>query len=137
MREFIAVDPGGNWIRIGQLLATADRDQAEPGLQDVSTDLSRATHAASLLERAGDYAAAVARLDGALVRDDEGEPASHRLQALVVRAGLAVTMNDLELGRNLLSSARDLRLLDAERTALTDELERMSELEQLTETMPR
>jgi len=129
MREFIVVDPGGNWIRIGQQITTlaGDDDRAPP--KTASTKLARDLHSATLLaDSKGDYAAAASRLDAALA-----EPAASidRIQALVFRAGLAITMGDPQLARTLLSEARQTPLDDHERELLADALLQATDLEHM------
>lgn len=69
-REFIVVDPGGNWIRIGQPIETPASND-EPALRQAATKLSRAIHAATLLaDSKGDYEAAAKMIDVALAQGD-------------------------------------------------------------------
>lgn len=128
-REFILVDPGGNWIRIGQPLA--DPTAGDAALPADASPLGRALGAARLLsENKGDDAAAAQRLDAALVKAaTEGAPAADRFRALVFRAGLAVTLGEAAAARTRLAEARALPLTAADHTALADELQRAADLE--------
>lgn len=127
-REFIVVDPGGNWIRIGTLIETPPVSE-DPSLEKAGVSkLSRATHAATLLSEAGQDIKAAAMLDVALAQEEQ-TPAIHRVHALVVRAGLAITMEDWQRARQLLLEMRRITLNAEERQTLSDILERANEFE--------
>lgn len=130
-RRFNVVDPGGNWIRFIQKGQPAP-NEAEAGLAEAApTRLSRATHAAELLaDSKGDFAAAATMLDTALAREEPAPPV-HRLRALLLRAEVAVNMEDLPLARRLLGMILAVPLSQAERAALAGELERAHEMEKL------
>ena len=122
------MDPGGNWIHIGQPLAAARLAEAAGPRAD-PTRLGRALNAAILLaESKGDYPAAAKMLDPVLA-ERQAAPPAERLPALVFRAGLALTMDEAPLARNLLVEARQLALDASERAALADELERAADRE--------
>lgn len=128
-REFIAVDPGGNWIRIGQMIDAPASEDA-PSKAPLSK-FARALQAAELLaESKGDYAAAAERLDAVLAQDEPVSP-TERIPALVLRANLAVTMGVPALARQLLDDLRRIPLSAAEREALRDEFEKAADLEHL------
>jgi hypothetical protein len=128
MRGFNVVDPGGNWIRIGQRMETPE---ALPQAKTASTKLSRAIQAADLLaDSKGDFAAAAKLLDAAL-KQDEVVPVVQRAKALILRAGLAVNLGDSSLARHLLAEMRQIRLEDDERASLGDEMQRAEDLEQM------
>ena len=129
LREFIVVDPGGNWIRIGQVMATPAGDEDKP-IATTATRLAKALHAATLLDRAGQYDNAARMLDTALTQEATAAPLD-RVPALVFRAGLAITMGDLALARRLLADVRQTALADADRATLSPELERATDLEQM------
>jgi hypothetical protein len=129
LREFIVVDPGGNWIRIGQIMATPAGDE-DKALPTTATKLSKALHAAALLDRAGQYDNAARMLDTALAPEAAAAP-TDRIPALVFRAGLAITMGDLPLARMLLADVRQTALPDDERAMLGADLDRATDLEQM------
>lgn len=83
-----------------------------------------------LVEANGDFAKAAQLLDKALAQD-EPVPLAHRVQALVLRAGLAVSMDDKSLASKLLDEVRALPLQDDERAELADVLQRANDLEQM------
>lgn len=140
-REFIVVDPGGNWIRIGQIFEesaddpSADKeDKTTP--EEMTTRLSRALNAATLLaDSKGDYPAAAKMIDAALAQE-EPFSASQRIQALVFRAGLAITMDDHPRARTLLAEMRQIPLTDEERNLLAAELARADDLEYMLQQIP-
>lgn len=128
VREFILVDPGGNWIRIGQKAETpaSDTNPAEPV---PTSPLARAIHAATLLaDSKGDYVAAALRLDKALTEENT-VPAVERVPALVARAGLAITMGEPEIARRLLLDMRQIVLNDEDRATLLATLQTATDLE--------
>lgn len=131
VREFILVDPGGNWIRIGQKIKTPSTDTTPAFPQTPVSKLSRATQVAEFLaEHRGDYVAAAKKLDTALAQDDSA-PVVHRIQALVSRAGLAITMAELGQARRLLNEVRQASVSDDERETLLIELETATDLERM------
>lgn len=130
-RRFNVIDPSGNWIRISQIDETAESQEKPTSQKEASTKLSRAFVAADLLTNSkGDYPAAAKMLDAALAHD-EPAPAVLRLQALVLRAELAINMDDPQLAGSLLDKVRQIPIQDDERAALIDELERANDLEQM------
>jgi len=130
-REFILIDPGGNWIRIGQVIDLPPNATDAGPAQAPSTKLSRATLAANFLaEHKGDYAGAAQALDAALW-EAAAAPAVQRIPALVVRAGLAITMGDLDLGRTLLASIRQIPLHAEDQATLVAEIQTAADLEQM------
>ena len=129
--RFNVIDPGGNWVRFAQSgEQPVQSDDAAPRKEGQSK-LSRAVHAAAVLvEAEGDFEAAARMLDRALAQDDSA-PMAHRVQALVLRASLAISLNDQPLARKLLNDVRQLPLEDGDRAALIAELQRMADLEQM------
>ena len=69
-------------------------------------------------------------MDKALANSEPAPPV-HRVQALVLRASLAVSLNDHALAKHLLNDVRQMPLADHERAALTEALEKASDLEGL------
>ncbi len=130
-REFILIDPGGNWIRIGQVIEVPVGDTEAALPKPPSTKLSRAMLAANFLaEHKSDYTGAAQTLDAALWQE-AAAPAIQRIPALVMRAGLAITMGDLALGRTLLVSIRQIPLHEEDRAALVDDLQTATDLEHM------
>lgn len=127
-REFIAVDPGGNWIRIGQAVETPAGTEGSALKTMPSTNLSKSLHVASILSDAGNDAEAASRLDSALAADEPGS-VIQRVQALVYRAGLAINLGDKQHARDLLKQVKLMPLTDDDSDALVDELQRADDLE--------
>jgi hypothetical protein len=127
--RFNVIDPGGNWIRFAQ---SGEQPAEIPAPQkEAQSKLSRATHAADwLVEAHGDFAAAAQMMDKALA-NDEPMPTTHRVQALVLRASLAISLNDTALAAKNLSDVRAITLNDDERESLTAELQRIDDLEHM------
>ncbi len=128
-RRFNVIDPGGNWIRFVQKAETpageAETEQAP------ETRLGRALNTAAVLANSkGDYAAAAKLLDTALVRD-EPVSAIERVRALVLRAEVALALDDRALAGKLLADVDQAALEADERVALMDELERAADLAQI------
>ena len=97
--RFNVIDPGGNWIRfIPQSEQPAASDDAPQ--KEGQSKLSRVTQAADwLVEADGDFGKAAQLLDKALA-DEQAQlaaPPAHRVQALVLRASLAISLDDQPL----------------------------------------
>ena len=124
-RGFNMVDPGGNWIRFTQLAAPRPIDS----LNIPQSALSKALGAAKILaESKGDPDIAIKTLDAALSKHPDA-PAVHRVQALIARAAMAVTVNDAATAEQLLAEARLIRLTDEEQAALASDFQRAAEIE--------
>jgi hypothetical protein len=129
--RFNIIDPGGNWVRFAQRgEQPAENDEAAPP-KEGPTKLSRVVHAADwLVEAEGDFEKAAHMLDKAL-EHHESAPVVHRVQALVLRAALAISLEDRPLAKIRLMEARQIPLRDDERAVLADELKRAQDLEQM------
>ncbi|AHY48126.1 Glyoxalase-like domain (plasmid) [Rubrobacter radiotolerans] len=129
VRQFVVVDPGGNYIRVGQPLESAG--SWSHSWPTEGTRLSKALHAATLLgDSKGDHAAAAEVLDRALA-SEEVESDRAVIQALVLRADLAVRLGDRQLAARLLADVRKTDLGGEEPGALSDCLRRARDLEQV------
>jgi hypothetical protein len=60
-------------------------------------------------------------------------PVAVRFKALVLRADIAVMMDEQDLTKNLLRDIRSIELQDDERRLLNDEFQRLGELEAVLE----
>jgi hypothetical protein len=120
-RGFNVIDPGGNWLRIGQ---KAETTQFEADL----SKLGRALEAAELLaDSKGDFAMAAKTLDKALAHADEAA-AAERVRALALGARIAVALGDSILAAEKLRQIQQISLTDEEKSNLTAELEQIEEL---------
>jgi hypothetical protein len=87
-------------------------------------------NAAELLaDHKGDYAAAAQTLDTALAKDTRSSP-TERLQALVMRIGYAITLDDRATAKKLLDTMRGIELTPDEREQLAETLQTADDLEQ-------
>lgn len=128
VRQFVVVDPGGNYIRIGQPLENADgwTHSVPPS----GSRLQKAVHAAALLgDSKGDHVAAAKVLDSALAAGDPA-PDSDRVKALVLRADCAVRMGERQMADRLLGDVRGMELGDDDLKTVDDDLRRARDLEQ-------
>jgi catechol 2,3-dioxygenase-like lactoylglutathione lyase family enzyme len=126
VRQFVAVDPGGNYIRIGQPIAAQPVPSA-----DEAGRLERSLAAAvALADSKMDDAAAANVLDSALAASYDA-PDPVRARALVLRADLAWRLDEPERARRWLDDARSIDLGAADRASLADDLRRADELDGL------
>ncbi len=126
--RFNVVDPGGNYIRFIQRTSPPEQTDAP---EAALTKLGRAIRAADLLVNAkGDFAAAAKQLDTAMSEGGQGsgELSSERVKALILRAEIALNMDDPALAKAMLEQVDGIVLNDDERTALEGEFQRASEL---------
>jgi catechol 2,3-dioxygenase-like lactoylglutathione lyase family enzyme len=124
VRQFVVVDPGGNYIRIGQPIA----EQPGPTVETAGR-LERALIAAiTLADSKGDDQAAARVLDSAFA-DDPPVAAPIAVRALVRRADLAHRTGDADVARTRLAEAQSLAE-GLEDDLMADELRRAAELEE-------
>lgn len=124
VRQFVMVDPGGNYIRIGEPIET----RAAPTTATAGR-LERALVAAvTLADSKGDDPAAARVLDAAMA-DDPPVAGAIAVRALVLRADLAYRMGDLASARARIAEARSIPVAHVDRAAIADELRRATELE--------
>jgi catechol 2,3-dioxygenase-like lactoylglutathione lyase family enzyme len=123
VRQFVVVDPGGNYIRIGQPIET------RPALTTESAGrLERALGAAIMLgDSKMDDAGASKVLDSAFAAN-EPAPDTVTVRALILRADLAQRMGEADRARTLLADARRIDLSDADRVTIADDLRRADDL---------
>jgi len=124
VRQFVVVDPGGNYIRIGQPIPPEPAPRAE-----TAGRLERALVAATTLaDSKMDDTAAAKVLDAALAAQDDA-PAGIVVRARILRAELAYRMGDGDRARAWLEDAQRIKLSDDERAAIVDDLERARDLD--------
>jgi hypothetical protein len=124
-RQFIVTDPGGNAIRIGQPIEAP----APPGPGERPSRLARALETATALgDSKGDDTAAARVLDLALAAADEQASPRLRARALILRADLALRLDDLTRARALLDELDRVELTESDRTALHTDLTRAHDL---------
>ncbi|MGX5819495.1 hypothetical protein ACWKWU_14965 [Chitinophaga lutea] len=128
-RQFIIVDPSGNYIRIGQPIEQTDSlvfsEKGKPAQQ--GSPLARAYELGSrLADGRGDFEAAARALDKALAAPDGGDPAD-LLKVLILRADIAARMSDNDRFKDSIQAAEQLFStlpdgMHAEERRLLDEL---------------
>ncbi|WEV26895.1 VOC family protein [Streptomyces sp. 71268] len=145
VRQFLVTDPGGNCLRIGQPTGESLEHGPRP-----DGEFARALHLAALLGDAkGDHRQAARVLDRALARaeanvpDEPGAEAAEEpgadaagerptapewVAALVLRADLAIRLDEPERGAELLRRADGVTLTAEERAGVRDALRRSAEL---------
>ncbi|GAB2745445.1 VOC family protein [Amycolatopsis magusensis] len=128
-RQFIVIDPSGNYVRIGQPFSAPNNGLAEGPVE--GPKLGRVLETATMLaDSRDDPHAAVRTLDRALALDEE-VPAVLRFRALVLRTDLALRLGDEDGARALLSEVDGFGPVGDGEAA--DEVRRVEELrEQLT-----
>lgn len=93
-----------------------------------SPEFSLALQSALSQESRREHAAAAQTLDAALERHPDA-PAPLRFQALLLRADLAISLNDLGEARGILAEAKQVPLRPSDRESLETELRRVDDLE--------
>jgi catechol 2,3-dioxygenase-like lactoylglutathione lyase family enzyme len=122
VRQFLMTDPGGNIIRFGQPLAAADAP-SQP-----NSRLERALVAATqLLYSKVDPQTTARVIDDALAASPDA-PTMLVAQAQILRADAAHALGDDALASSLLGSVAAMKLGEADRRRLADELARADEL---------
>ncbi|MBC8100024.1 MAG: hypothetical protein H7Y11_11325, partial [Armatimonadetes bacterium] len=131
--RFNVIDPGGNYVRfIQQVTPTEQPTSADRA--SAATKLARAVRAADVLVNAkGDFPAAAKLLDTALAHAEPAVTAIERVQAWVLRAEVAVNMDDQVLAKQLLTAVRDSTLTAEERFVLTEAFHTVEDLSDLLE----
>ncbi|MFE7424023.1 bleomycin resistance protein [Streptomyces sp. NPDC057545] len=123
LRQFLMTDPGGNCIRIGQPIGESFEHSPAP-----EEPFARALHNAWLIGVSKENPGQGARiLDHALTKETPARPAEH-YRALILRADLAVQLDDPATARARLTEAAELPLHESDREALADDIRRASDL---------
>ena len=125
VRQFLVTDPGGNTLRFGQSISDSVAHTEGP-----KERFARALYTASLLDDSkGDHPAAANLLDRILA-SDAARSAAEQVRALVLRADMAIRMDDRPLAERLLGEAQKTQLTDKDRAAIRDDLRRADQLEE-------
>ncbi|QPC84165.1 hypothetical protein G4Y79_07275 [Phototrophicus methaneseepsis] len=126
-RRFNVIDPGGNWIRFIQ--QASDTKEA-PENAGPTTKLGRAIRAAGLLfDSKGDSTAAAQMLDKALAHDDTDTTVIERVRAWLLRAEIAISMQENDVAQQLITKVQQQDLTPEEKEALHTELEQLKDIE--------
>jgi catechol 2,3-dioxygenase-like lactoylglutathione lyase family enzyme len=123
VRQFVVVDPGGNYIRIGQPIEPKPAPRAE-----TAGRLERALVAATTLADSKMDDAAAARVLDSAIGDDENAPDSVLVRARILRADLAYRSGDADAATAWLAEAEQIDLSEDERAGIADDLRRADDL---------
>ncbi|MGX2997788.1 bleomycin resistance protein [Streptomyces sp. JNUCC 64] len=124
VRQFLMTDPGGNCLRVGQLISGDQAHRAAP-----RETFARALHHAALLADSKEDPLGAARiLDRALALEDERPTPPQLVRLLVLRADVAGRLGDEETAAAARAGAVAVPLTDGEREAVRDDLERLRQL---------
>ncbi|QXJ23004.1 VOC family protein [Actinomadura graeca] len=119
VRQFLITDPDGIQLRIGQPIEGGE-------LPAPKGKVARSLHTASLLADSKEDHRAAARVLDHLLASDEPLTASDRVKALVMRADMAVHLEDWTLAHDLVAEARAVAPPDG--NDVKDELRRLDDL---------
>jgi hypothetical protein len=114
VRQFIVVDPTGNYIRVGQPIAKTDSlvyRENNLNKKHQGTKLEKSLEIASRLADAkGDFPAAAKALDLALKAEKAENDADsiHMVRALILRADVAVRMEDVAMAKKTIRQVEGL-----------------------------
>ncbi|MFG1998171.1 bleomycin resistance protein [Spirillospora sp. NPDC048911] len=128
VRQFLVTDPDGNQLRIGQ--PTSEDFSHRPAPKD---KVGKALHTARLFVNSKeDFGGAAKVLDHLLAADGADLTLTQRLEVLVLRADVALQLEDEPRAQELVAEAVRIELSDEERAAVSDELHRLNDLQGLT-----
>ncbi len=135
VRQFIIVDPSGNYIRVGQPIEKTPSlvyPESELAPLKEASPLEKALELASrLADGKGDFLAAATTLDKALKGNELASLAT--LRALVLRADLAIRLQEPSLAETLLVKAEAMAPRIPEQNQLGEEWRLIHELSTLLE----
>jgi hypothetical protein len=125
VRQFLISDPDGIQLRIGQPISDDFEHTEAP-----KEKFARAMHNAALLGNSKEDPEAAAKVLDHILRSEDGPKTAPQLvQALVMRADMALRLDDRPRARESVTEARATSLTGAERAAVRDELARLDDLE--------
>ncbi|MFD3975212.1 VOC family protein [Streptomyces cyaneofuscatus] len=127
VRQFLATDPTGNTIRVGQVIG--DDGAQESAATAPRETFARALHMADLFaDSKQDYPGAARIIDRVLKLEDEQPTPVQRVRLLVLRGDIAQRLGDAEGARGWLEEAGSVQLSAEERESARDALARLSDL---------
>jgi hypothetical protein len=127
-RRFNVIDPGDNWLYIGQPLSP---DIKESKKKD--TRLAKAVENARTFAYSKQDANGAAKILEVTLAKNETEPDTVRFRAYVLRADVANELGDSETLERYILAAQSVQLTEVDKLELSEELERLSELENQVE----
>lgn len=134
VRQFIIVDPSGNYIRIGQLIPKEDsviymENNENKKLNPKTPQIKKAIEAATrLIEGKHDFVAAANLLD-ATIKTNQNSDKLDLFKILVLRAEVAIKLENFTLGNKFLDKSKDL-IKSFNKNSIKDEIRLIQELEQ-------
>lgn len=124
VRQFLLTDPDGIQLRIGQPISDDLRHSPIP-----TEKVAKALHMAALLGDSKEQPRAAARILDHLLHSDENISLPQRVRALVMRADMAVQLEEWAKAREATAEARGIELDGPDRAALRDAMLRLDDLE--------
>jgi hypothetical protein len=123
-RRFNVIDPGGNWLYIGQPLRAGTQEKKKK-----NTRLAKAVENARTFVYSKQDAAGAAKILEVSLAKNEAEPDTVRFRAYVLRADVAAILDDTETQKQYVLAAQSIQLTEADRLELAEEIERVRDLE--------
>lgn len=123
-RRFNVIDPGENWLYIGQPLTAEIKERKKD-----NTRLMKAVENARTFAYSKQDAAGAAKILETAFSKNESESDATRFCAYVLRADVAAMLEDTESLERYILAAQNVQLTETERLELTEEIERLGELE--------
>ncbi len=127
-RRFNLIDPAGNRLMIGQKHASSEPIQDNPYIAVHPSKFTNALETAYRLAYAKDDPAAAAKVLDLVLSKAEEASAILRYKAFVLRADIAVSMDEINLAKAFIQEADQLSLSDQELEGVKEETERLNEL---------
>jgi catechol 2,3-dioxygenase-like lactoylglutathione lyase family enzyme len=127
-RRFNLIDPAGNRLLIGQKHDSSESTQNDSYVVAHSSRFTNAYETAYRLAYAKDEPAAAARVLDLIFAKEEETSTTIRFKAYVLRADIAVSMDEINLARNFITEADKLSLSEQDLGELSEATERLNEL---------
>lgn len=124
-RRFNVIDPGENWLYIGQPLSAEIKESKEK-----DTRLTKAVRNARTFAYSKQDAAGAAKILELALAKNETEPDAVKFRAFVLRADVAAMLEDNKTLEQYVLAARNIQLTGVE---LSEEFQRLGELEAILE----
>lgn len=129
-RRFNLIDPAGNRLMIGQKHASAEPGQEDSYVVVHASRFANAFETAYRLTYAKEAPAEAARVLDLVFSKSEEVSVSLRYKAYVLRADVAVSMDETDLARNYIQQAEQLSLAEPELEEVREATERLDELKE-------
>lgn len=123
-RRFNVIDPGGNWLYIGQPLPAGTQEKKKK-----NTRLAKVVENARTFAYSKQDAVGAAKILEVALAKNEAEPDEVRFLAYVLCADVANDLGDNETLERYILAARSVQLTEVDKLELAEEIERLGELE--------